>query len=74
MRSPKKALNASLCVDAFIGMAFKPCCVADKPLPQPSAEGKWLPRCGKENKYDFRITLLIKTELKCSRKNRPETV
>ena len=62
--SPKKALNASLCVDAFIGMAFKTCCVADKPLPKPSVEGKSSPRYDKENKYDFIIIFLIKAELK----------
>ena len=63
-RSPKKALNASLCAADLIGLWFKPCCVADKPLPKPSVEGKSSPRYDKENKYDFIITFLIKTELK----------
>ena len=64
MRSPKKALNASLCVADLIGMGFKTYRVADKPLPKPSAEGKSSPRYDKENKYDFIIIFLIKAELK----------
>ena len=64
VRSPKKALNASLCVADLIGMGFKTYRVADKPLPKPSAEGKSSPRYDKENKYDFIIIFLIKAELK----------
>lgn len=64
MRSPKKALNASLCVADLIGMGFKTYRVADKPLPKPSAEEKSSPRYDKENKYDFIIIFLIKAELK----------
>ena len=62
--SPKKALNASLCVADLIGMGFKTYRVADKPLPKPSVEGKSSPRYDKENKYDFIIIFLIKEELK----------
>lgn len=62
--SPKKALNASLCVADLIGMGFKTYRVADKPLPKPSVEGKSSPRYDKENKYDFIIIFLIKAELK----------
>lgn len=62
--TPKKALNASLCVADLIGMGFKTYRVADKPLPKPSAEGTWSPRYDKENKYDFIIIFLIKAELK----------
>lgn len=64
VRSPKKALNASLCVADLIGMGFKTYRVADKPLPKPSVEGKSSPRYDKENKYDFIIIFLIKAELK----------
>ena len=64
VRSPKKALNASLCVADLIGMGFKTYRVADKPLPKPSVEGKSSPRYDKENKYDFIIVFLIKAELK----------
>ncbi len=62
--TPKKALNASLCVADLIGMGFKTYRVADKPLPKPSVEGKSSPRYDKENKYDFIIVFLIKAELK----------
>ena len=62
--TPKKALNASLCVADLIGMGFKTYRVADKPLPKPSVEGKSSPRYDKENKYDFIIIFLIKAELK----------
>lgn len=62
--TPKKALNASLCVADLIGMGFKTYRVADKPLPKPSVEGKSSPRYDKENKYDFVIIFLIKAELK----------
>ena len=72
--TPKKALNASLCVADLIGMGFKTYRVADKPLPKPSAEGTWLPRDEKEHEYDFIITFLIKIELKQSRKNYVEIV
>lgn len=62
--TPKKALNASLCVADLIGMGFKTYRVADKPLPKPSVEGKSSPRYDKENKYDLIIVFLIKAELK----------
>ena len=63
-RSPKKALNASLCAAGLIGLGFKTYRVADKPLPKPSVEGKSLTRYDKENKYDFIIIFFIKAELK----------
>lgn len=64
VRSPKKALNASLCVADLIGMGFKTYRVADKPLPKPSVEGKSSSRDEKEHEYDFIITFIIKIELK----------
>ena len=64
VRSPKKALNASLCAADLIGLDFKTYRVADKPLPKPSVEGKSSPRYDKENKYDFIIVFIIKAELK----------